>query len=117
MRLDAFALAAPHLRFKELVQRFLLPLHAKPQRLTGLQVAHHRQKLVALAAVNLIHTHLPERRLAPLGNPSFQVAQIDGPHRSLGQTETSSHLSRRCAFACLSDCILEAFAERRLTGQ
>jgi hypothetical protein len=72
-RLDASSLAASQLRSEEFVQRLLLAFLAKPQRLAGLQITHCRQKFIALPAVKLIHTHLPERRLTPGCGPSFQV--------------------------------------------
>src|SRR5579862_8763438 len=75
-RFDASALSASQLRSEELVQRLLLPFLAKPQGLASLQIAHDGKKLVVLSPINLIHTHLSERRLTPRCRPSLQVAQI-----------------------------------------
>src|SRR5437763_6862601 len=116
-RLNAFALTAAQLRSEELVQRFLLPLLAKPQWLAGLQIAHYGKKLVDLPPINLIYAHLPERRRTSRCHPSLQTAQVDRPHRALCQTTPPRHFSRRSTFTCLSDCILEPLAERRLTRQ
>jgi hypothetical protein len=76
--LNAFSLPADQLATEVLVQRLLLPLLAKPQRLGRFQIAHHRQELVFLATVDLIHTHLPQRWLPPFRIPSLQAPQIDG---------------------------------------
>jgi hypothetical protein len=83
-RLNAFPLPTDQLGTEILIQRLLLPLLAKPQRLAGVQIAHHGQKLVFLAPVDLIDTHLPQRRLPPLGIPSLQAPQIDRSDRTLG---------------------------------
>ena len=61
---------------EKLVQRFLLPFPSKPQRLGGFQVAYHRQEFLLLPQVNLIDTHLPQRRLPPSRRPSLQVSQV-----------------------------------------
>src|SRR5450631_1296060 len=55
-----FRCPGPQLASKIVVQRFLLPRVPEPQRLSRLQVAHHRQKFVLLAAVYLIHPHVPQ---------------------------------------------------------
>ena len=47
------------LRPEKLVQRFLLAVLANPKRLARLQIAHHRQKLLRLSQIDLIHAHLP----------------------------------------------------------
>src|ERR1039457_142034 len=52
---------------KVIVQGLLLALPAKPQRLRGFQVAHHRQELVLLALVQFIHSHMPQRWRPPAG--------------------------------------------------
>src|SRR5436309_2830241 len=62
---------------EECVQRFFLAFPAEPQWLGGFQVAHHRQKLLLLPQMNLVHAHLPQRRLAPRCGPSLQIAQVD----------------------------------------
>src|ERR1022692_4075132 len=54
-RLDPFPLAASQLGAKVFIQRLLLALLPKPQRLRSFQIAHHRQKLVPLPLVQLVH--------------------------------------------------------------
>src|SRR4051794_31169975 len=100
---------------RKLVQRLLLPVSAKPQWLAGLQIAHYREKLVALSPVNLIHAHLSQRWLASLRVPSLQTAQIDGTHRTLDQSESPGHLPRRCALARLRHRLLKTLTEGRFT--
>src|SRR5450755_4747410 len=70
---DPFPLPADQLSAKEIIQRLLLPLPAKPQWLCRLQIAHHREELALLAPVDFVHPHLSERRLAPLRLPSLQI--------------------------------------------
>lgn len=41
---NALPRTAPQLRSEELVERLFLPISAKPQRLTRLQIADHRKK-------------------------------------------------------------------------
>jgi hypothetical protein len=53
--LDAFALPASELRPEILVQRLLLPLLPKPQRLASFQITHYRQKFIVFAPVDLVH--------------------------------------------------------------
>ncbi len=59
------ALKGAQLLGEELVKRFLLPLGAEPERLGGLEIAHHRDELLLLAQKALVHAHLPQGRLAP----------------------------------------------------
>src|ERR1039458_8373696 len=59
--------------WKVFIQRLLLALLPKPQRLRSFQMAHHRQKLVLLAPVQFIHPHMPQRRLPPAGLATLQV--------------------------------------------
>jgi hypothetical protein len=42
-RLDPLPLPGGQLATKEFIQRLLLPRFAKPQRLAGFQIAHHRE--------------------------------------------------------------------------
>jgi hypothetical protein len=57
-RLDPFPLPADQLATKEIIQRLLLPLPAKPQGLRRLQIAHYREKLTLFAPVDFVHPHL-----------------------------------------------------------
>ena len=116
-RLDPFPLPADQLATKEIVQRLLLPLPAKPQWLRRLQIAHYRQKLALLAPVDFVHPHLPQRRLAPLRVPSLQITQIDGSYRARGQTHMPRHLASRRTLASLPHRLLEALAVGRLARQ
>jgi hypothetical protein len=72
--LDAAPLPATQLLPEELIQRLLLPLPPKPQRLGSFQVAHHSEKLLFLPHMDLVHAHWSQCRSAPLGRPSFQMA-------------------------------------------
>src|ERR1035441_4836547 len=116
-RRNAFPLPADQLGAEILIQRLLLPLFAKPQRLAGFQIAHHGQELVFLAPIDLIDTHLPQRRLPPLGIPSLQVPQIDGSDRALRQPHSSRYLARRRTLTRLADGVLKTLAEGRLARQ
>ena len=98
------------------VERFLLSLQAEPQRLTGLQVAHHGNELDLLAHVDFVHAHLLQRRLAPFGRPPFQVAQVNGAHRALWQPELPRHSPRRRAFACLPHLVFKPLGVGCLAG-
>src|SRR6516225_6380496 len=106
-------LAAAQLFLEKCIQGFLLAFPSEPQRLAGFQVAHHRQELLLLADVDLIHAHLPECRFAPTSRPSLQIAQVDRAHRTLRQAEPSCHLSRGRTLTRLPYRILEALTERR----
>src|SRR5215471_14647046 len=46
---------------EKLVPRFFLSLSSKPERFSALQVRHHRQKLLFLPQVDLVHSHLPRK--------------------------------------------------------
>src|ERR1700723_2841928 len=82
---------------EELVQRLLLPLPSEPLRFSGLQIAHHRQKLLLLPQIDLIHSHLAQRRLPSPLRPPSQIAHVDGSHRAAGQAKLSCHSSHRRA--------------------
>ena len=82
---------------EELVQRLFLPLSAEPQWFPRLQIAHHRQKLLLLPQIDLIHSHLAQRRLSSPLRPATQIAHIDGSHRAAGQAKLSCHSSHRRA--------------------
>ena len=105
------------LRPEVLVQRLLLPLLPKPQRLAGFQIAHYRQKLVLLPPVDLIHAHLFQRWLTAPLVPTFQIAQVDRAHRGLRQVESPRHLTGGGALAGFPDDLFESLAERRLGRQ
>src|SRR5262249_9106331 len=116
-RLDASPLAASQLRSEELVQRLLLSFLAEPQRLAGLQIAHYGKELVALSPVNLIYTHLPQRRFSPPFPPSLPIAQIHRPPRAFCPSAPPRPLSPPCSLTRLAHALLEPPAERRLAGQ
>src|SRR5262252_7041279 len=86
-RLDAFPLPASQLSSEVFVQRLFLPFPSHPQGLAGFQIAHYSEKLVLLSPVNLIHSHLLERRLAAMLVPPLEVAHVDSPHSGLRQLE------------------------------
>ena len=48
---------------KEIIQRLLLALPAKPHRLRRFQMAHYREKLALLAPVDFVDPHLSQRWL------------------------------------------------------
>src|SRR5450432_1565935 len=116
-RLQPFPLPADQLATKEIIQRLLLALPAKPQRLARFQIAYHRQELALLAPVDFVHSHLSQREPPPLRFPSFQIPQIHGSYRALRQSRPSCHLTCRRALARLPHDFLEALAERRLGRQ
>jgi hypothetical protein len=110
--LNASAPPSAQLRPEELLQRFLLSVSAKPQRLASLQIAHHREKLVALSSVDLIHTHLPQRcsRLC-----AFHLSR---QRRSMARTVLSTSPDRRaaCRADALSHACATASSKRLLNG-
>ena len=116
-RLDAFPLPASQLSSEVFVQRLFLPFPSHPQGLAGFQIAHYCEKLVLLSPVNLIHSHLLERRLAAMLVPPLEVAHVDSPHSGLRQLESPSHLTSRRTFTGLTDYLFEPLAERRLGRQ
>src|ERR1019366_7259108 len=79
---DRIALEAAQLLPEELVQRFFLPFPPEPQRLSGLQVAHHGEELLFLPQMNLVKAHLPQGRLSSRLRPALQIAKIDGSPRA-----------------------------------
>jgi hypothetical protein len=46
---DPHSLAGLQLAHKEFVERFFLPLRPEPQRLSSVQITHHRNELLLLA--------------------------------------------------------------------
>src|SRR5215813_597393 len=116
-RLNALTAPPAQLRPEELIRRLPFWVSAEPQRLAGFQIAHYRQKLVALTPGNLTHAHLPQRWVASLCVPSLQTAQIDGPHCTLSQSESPSYLARRCVLACLRHDVLKTLVEGGFTGR
>src|ERR1035441_609313 len=108
----ALPLPADQLATKELVQRLLLPLLAKPQRFAGFQIAHHGQEFTFLAPVQFIDPHVPQRRVPPLRVPSLQVPQIDRPNRAPRQSHASTHLPCRRTLTCQTT----ASSKRLLNG-
>src|ERR1700733_5284006 len=116
-RLDALALPSAELGSEVFVQRPLLPLLAKPERLASFQITHYRQKLILLPPVDFVHSHLFQRWLATPLVPSFQVAQIDCAHRSLRQVKMPRHLTGGGTLAGFPHDLLESLAERRLGRQ
>src|SRR5450756_624120 len=107
-RLDPFPLPADQLATEVIIQRLLLPLPAKPQRLARFRIAYHPPYLVLLSPVDYTHPHPSKRWLAPLGVPSLLIPQIDRSHRALRQPSPSRYLARRRALARLPHRILEA---------
>src|ERR1017187_2772780 len=69
---DRIALEAAQLLLEELVQRFFLPFPPEPQRLSGLQVAHHGEELLFLPQINLVNAHLPQGRPTSRLRPALQ---------------------------------------------
>src|SRR5712691_9938420 len=110
-------LKSAQLFLEELIQRFLLPFPPEPQRLTRFQIAHHREELLLLPQIDLIHPHLPQRRLPSSLRPAPQIAQIDSSHRAAGQSKLSRYTSHRRALTGQSHRLFEALAERRLARQ
>src|SRR6266576_2138104 len=115
--LDAFSPTFRQLRSEKLIERFLLAVLPEPQRLAGLQVADHGDELRVLAKVDLIHTHLFQRLLAPRGTPSLEIPQVDRSHRAGGHAELPGHLAYRGAFARQPHRVFKALAKRRFTRQ
>ena len=101
---------------EEGVQRFLLPLRSEPQRLPCFQIAHHRQELLLLPQMDLIHTHLSQCRLLREAAQRSRYRN-QWPSPCFRRSRTVWHLTRRRALARLPDGVLEAFAERRLARQ
>src|SRR5258708_35845505 len=99
---------------EKLVQRLFLPLPPEPQRLPRFQIAYHRQELLLLPQIDLIHSHLPQRRLSSPLRPATQIAHIDGSYRAAGQAKLSRYSSHRCALTGQPHRLFEALAERRL---
>jgi hypothetical protein len=64
-RLNSFPLWGTQLGSEKLIEGFLFAILAEPQGLPGLQVADHSDEFHLLAKVDLIHTHLSQRFLAP----------------------------------------------------
>ena len=77
----------------------------------GFQIAHYRQELLLLSQMDFVHAHLPQRRLAA-ALPSFQIAQIDRPHRARRQPKRRA--TRRAA--ALSQACPTASSKRLLNG-
>jgi len=67
--------------------------------------------------VNLVYSHLPQRRFVPPCRPALQIAQVDRPHCARRQPELLGYSTRRRALARLPHCILEPLAERGLARQ
>src|SRR5580692_9802643 len=102
---------------EEFVQRLFLPLPSEPQRLPRFQIAHHCEELLLLPQMDLIHSHLPQRRLPSPLRPTTQIAHIDGSHRAAGQAKLPCHSSYRRTLTGQPYRLFEALAERRLARQ
>ena len=102
---------------EKLIQPLFLAFPTKPQRFSRLQVGHDRQKLLLLPQVDLIDSHLSQRRSASRSCPALQIPQIDRPHRTRCQAKLPRHSSYRCALTGLPHRLLKALAEGRLAGQ
>src|SRR5579885_267445 len=116
-RRDPAPLQGAQFRSEELVELLLLAVRTKPQRLARLQIAHHRQELLRLSHVDLIHAHLPQHRLFPSLRPPLQIPLIDRPHRPRRQSKLARHLPRRSRLARQAHGIFEVLAEWRLARQ
>ena len=101
-RLDRAALEGTQMTSEKLIQRLLLALSAKPQRLAGRQVADYGDELLLLAQKDLVDAHLPQGRLASRLGPSLQIALIDGPHPLLVLAFASHHSFRVLALSSIS---------------
>src|ERR1019366_2110075 len=97
---------------KELVQRLLLPLLAKPQRLAGLQIANHRQEFAFLARYN---SSTPMRRNAGFRRLAFHRSRY---RRSIARTVLPASPIRRptCRADALSHARPTASSKRLLNG-
>src|SRR5271157_5347381 len=78
--LDSAALEGTQPLLEELIEGLFLPVLSEPQRLGGIQIAHHGDELLLLAQVNLVHSHVAQGRLLTTFRPTLEIAQIDGPH-------------------------------------
>ncbi len=70
-RFDPLPLPPAQLRSEELVQSLFLPLPAEPQRLSSLQITHHRDEFRRFSQIDLIHAHLPQDWLGTLRIPAL----------------------------------------------
>src|SRR6202040_1088318 len=101
----------------ELGPCFFFPFAPEPQRVTRCQIAHHGEELLLLAQIDLIHSHLPQRRLPSFPCPALQIAQIDGSHRAAGQPKLSRHTPHRGTLTGQPHSLFEALAKRRFARQ
>lgn len=105
----AASVAVTVTRPKGFIPYFFLAGGTKPQRLPGLQIANHGQKLVFLTVIDLVDSHPPQGWCPPLRVPTFQSPKIDCTHRSLGQSH-SRDLARRCTLASRSRRLFKSLA-------
>src|SRR5260370_26622401 len=113
-RSNRTSLKRTQMLLEKLVQRLFLPLPPEPQRLPRFQIADHRQELLLLPQIDLIHSHLPQRRLSSPLRPATQIAHIDGSYRTAGQAKLPCHSSHRRTLTGQPHRLFEALAERRL---
>ena len=92
---DHAALKSTQLLPQELIQGFFLPLLAEPQRLARLQIAHHRQKFLLLAHIDLIDSHIPQRRFPPARCPALEIAKHQWRARCWARVRTAQPLAER----------------------
>ena len=81
------------------------------------QVAHHGDELLLFTHKDLVHAHLPQRRLAPHLSPTRQIALIDGPHSARRQAKMPRHTTGRRALASFPYRFVKALPEWRLARQ
>src|SRR6201997_141303 len=94
-RSNRTSLKCTQVLLEKLIQRLLLPFPTQPQRFSRLQVGHHRQKLLFLPQIDLVDSHLSQRRAASALCPALQIPQIDRPHRTRCQAKLPRHSSYR----------------------
>jgi hypothetical protein len=111
-RLHSPSLKSTQLRLEELVQAGLLPLPPEPQRFPGVQIAHHGEKLLLLAQIDLVH---PICRNTGLLRPAPQRFRY---RRSMARTvlleSANCRATRRTA--ALSQASPTASSKRLLNG-
>src|SRR4029077_14971957 len=67
--------------------------------------------------MDLVHTHLPQDWFPARCRPTFQITEIDHPHRARRYAEAACDLAGRRALAGQTHRVFEALAEWRLARQ
>src|SRR5215472_9808239 len=70
-----------------------------------------------LSQVDLINSHLPQRRSSSPLCPTSQIAQVHGSHRAGRQAKLPRHSSYRCALTGLPHRFFKALTERCLARE